>query len=175
LKENIGKEFIHYKYFDTEWTEAKARVEKYHFTEFQFLTKYKVEFLVNFILPKRKFNFNLELVGKETFWTLSQECAEYVLQYIESNKALRKFLKFTWGSDEFIFQTIIMGSPYKENVVNKNYRYINWPEKGARPNVFVETDFERIINSDCIFGRKFDINIDKKIIDLLDQQNGTFN
>ena len=175
LKSNIGKEFIYYKHFDTEWSEANARIEKYHFTDFQFLSKYKIEWLVNLILPKRKFNFNLELVGKETFWTLSQECAEYVLEYLESNKALKRFLKFTWGSDEFIFQTIIMSSPYKENVINKNYRFINWPEKGSRPNYFVTSDFERIINSDCIFGRKFEININKEIINLLDQQNGTYN
>lgn len=172
LKQNIGKEFIYYKHFEKEWEEAKSRVEKYHFTELPFRGKHRLAFLVNALTPKRKFPVNLELVGKETFWTLSLECATYVVNYIDSNKRLKRFLRYTWGSDEFIFQTIIMGSPFKEKVENKNYRLINWPEIGARPNTFVTKDFEKIMKSDALFGRKFDINVDEKIFDLLDSANG---
>ena len=172
LRQNIGKEFIYYKNFDSEWTEAKSRVEKYHFTELPFRGRHRLGAIVNTIAPKRKFPVNLELVGKETFWTLSLECALYVVNYIDSNKKLERFLRYTWGSDEFNFQTIIMGSPFRDKVVNKNYRYINWPSVGARPNVFITADFERIMASDCLFGRKFDIHTDETIFDLLDDANG---
>jgi hypothetical protein len=174
LQQNIGKEFIYYKHFDTEWTEAKARVEKYHFTELSFIARYRVQAVVNMVMPKRKFPVDLQLVGKETFWTLSLECAKYVIDYIDSNRRLKRFLKFTWGSDEFIFQTIIMGSPFKDNVVNNNYRLINWPNVGARPMNFLGSDFDRIMASDGIFGRKFDINTDATILDLLDKENGVY-
>jgi Core-2/I-Branching enzyme len=169
LRQNIGKEFILYNNFDADW---KTRVEKYHFTELPFKGNHRLEFLLNMVVPKRKFPVNLELVGKETFWTLSLECAVYVMNYINSNQKLRRFLKYTWGSDEFIFQTIIMGSPFKDRVVNKNYRYINWPSIGARPEVFVADDFEKIMLSDGLFGRKFDINTDETIFNLLDAANG---
>jgi hypothetical protein len=171
LKQHIGKEFIFYKHFDTEWTEAKSRVEKYHFTELPFRGKHRLANLVNAVAPKRKFPANLELVGKETFWTLSLDCAKYVVDYIDEHPKLRRFLRYTWGSDEFIFQTIIMGSPFKDRVINKNYRLINWAPPSARPKTFVADDFPRILSSDCLFARKFDINFDEKILDLLDQHN----
>jgi len=95
-----------------------------------------------------------------------------VVDTIDSNPKLRRFLRFTWGSDEFIFQSIIMSSPFKANVINKNYRFINWPgENVPRPTTFLTKDFDRIMASDCLFGRKFDINTDEKILDLLDRAN----
>jgi hypothetical protein len=96
------------------------------------------------------------------------------MNYLDLNKKLRRFLRYTWGSDEFIFQTIIMGSPFKDKVVNNNYRYINWPEIGSSPKVFVTEDFEKIRASDALFGRKFDINTDENILTLLDNTNGVF-
>jgi hypothetical protein len=174
LRKNIGNEFILYKKFNTEWVEAKSRIENYHFTELPFRGRHRLAFIVNYITPKRKFPVNLELVGKETFWTLSLACAVYVMNYLDSHQKLRRFLRYTWGSDEFIFQTIIMGSPFKDKVVNNNYRYINWPEIGARPKVFVTEDFEKIMASDALFGRKFDINVDENILTLLDNANGVF-
>ena len=178
LKQNIGKEFILYKDFDTEWQEAKGRVDQYHFTDHTFKGRYALQKAVNWVAPKRKFPLDAKLVGKETFWTLSLECAVYVTNVIDSNPKLSRFLRYTWGSDEFIFQTIIMSSPFQNRVVNKNYRYINWPERdglpaaGDRPNVFVTTDFDKIMASDCLFGRKFDIGKDENILDLLDKANG---
>ena len=172
LTENKGKEYILYEHFNTGWEEAKRRVEKYHLTDFQFKGKYLVENVINFVAPKRKFPVKMELYGKETFWTLSLECATYVVNYIDGNPKLRRFLRYTWGSDEFIFQTIIMNSPFRNKVVNKNYRYIVWPAGGSRPNVLVTADFDNIMASDALFGRKFDINKDENIFDLLDKANG---
>ena len=171
LKQNIGTEFIHYKYFETEWQEAKARVEKYHYNDLGFDGKHRLEHIVNFFAPKRKFPVEMELCGKETFWSLSQACAEYVVNYIDNNKKLKKFLRYTWGSDEFIFQSIIMNSHFKTNVVNKNIHFINWPIKGSRPNFFVTADFDRIMASDKLFGRKFDLKVDENIFNLLDNAN----
>ncbi len=174
LRKNIGHEFILYKKFNTEWDEARSRVEKYHYTELPFRGRHRLAALVNYFAPKRKFPVNLELVGKETFWTLSLACAVYVMNYLDAHQKLRRFLRYTWGSDEFIFQTIIMGSPFKDKVVNNNYRYINWPLTGSRPKVFLAEDFEKIMASDALFARKFDLNTDENILTLLDKANGVF-
>jgi len=170
--EYIGKEFMFFKDIENDWTEARQRVEKYHFTDMSFRGRYAIQFFLNSFMPKRKFPLNIKLYGKETFWTLSPDCAKYVVDTIDSNPKLRRFLRFTWGSDEFIFQSIIMSSPFKANVINKNYRFINWPgENVPRPTTFLTKDFDRIMASDCLFGRKFDINTDEKILDLLDRAN----
>ena len=169
---NLGKEFMFFKDIENDWTEARHRVEKYHFTDMTFRGRYAIQFFLNSFMPKRKFPLPIKLYGKETFWTLSLDCAKYVVDTIDSNPKLQRFLRFTWGSDEFIFQSIIMSSPFSANVVNKNYRFINWPgESVPRPTTFLTKDFDRIMASDCLFGRKFDINTDEKILDLLDRAN----
>lgn len=171
LQQNIGKEFMLFRDFETDWTEAKARVDRYHFTDLGFKGRHRLEKIINFFTIKRKFPVDIHLYGKETFWTLSLDCAAYVVKYIDDNKKLSRFLKYTWGSDEFIFQSIIMSSPFKDNVVNKNYRYIDWPPGSARPKVLLAEDFDKIMASDNLFGRKFDVNTDEKILDLLDAAN----
>jgi hypothetical protein len=67
-----------------------------------------------------------------------------------------------------------MGSPFKDKVVNNNFRFINWPLTGSRPKVFVTEDFDKIMASDALFARKFDINTDENILALLDKANGVF-
>ena len=172
LRQNVGKEFMLYREFDVDWQEANERVNKYHFTDFTFKGRHKLERIFNMIMPKRRFPGDMKLYGKETFWTLSQDCAEYVANFIDTHPQLANFLRYTWGADEFIFQTIIMNSPFKENVVNRNYRYIDWPPGGARPRVLGTEDYEKLMASDNLFGRKFDMNADKNIFDLLDKANG---
>lgn len=67
--------------------------------------------------------------------------------------------------EEFFFQTIIMNSPYKENVVEKNLRYTDWSGKnGSRPSFLDETDYEKIIKSGDFFARKIDSNISDKLL-----------
>ncbi len=172
LQQNIGKEFMLFRDFETDWTEANARVNRYHLTDMGFKGRHRLEKIINFFTIKRKFPVDIHLYGKETFWTLSLDCAAYVVHYIDENKKLSRFLKYTWGSDEFIFQSIIMSSPFKDNVVNKNYRYIDWPPGSARPKVLLTEDFDKIMASDNLFGRKFDVNTDEKIFDMLDAANG---
>lgn len=172
LSQNIGKEFILYRDFDPDWQDAMSRVNKYHLTDIPtFKGKYALERFINAVTPTREFPMHIKLRGRETFWTLSLPCAKYVVDLIDNNPRLSRFLRFTWGSDEFIFQSIIMESPYKANVVNKNYRYIVWPEGSSRPKVFGTEDFDNIMASDGLFGRKFDINTDEHIFDLLDKAN----
>lgn len=169
LTRNVGKEFMYYENFENEWTEANKRVDQYHLTDFKFKGRHRLEKWINKVTPKRKFPGNLKLYGRETFWTLSLDCAKYVVDYIDTHPELNRFLQFTWGPDEFIFQTIIMNSHFAKNVVNNNYRYIVWPAGGARPNVLKTEDFDAMVASEDFLARKFDINVDPKVLDLLDQ------
>jgi hypothetical protein len=50
-----------------------------------------------------------------------------------------------------------MNSRFRERVLAENFRYIQWPEQGARnPKVLDEHDFERIAGSRAHFCRKID-------------------
>jgi Core-2/I-Branching enzyme len=100
--------------------------------------------------------------------TTSTECAAYIVDFIESNKRLRWYLRFTWGADEFVIPTLIMNSKFRETVINDNFYYIDWSKGGASPKTLITEDYDLLLSSDKMFARKFDIKVDSKILDLLD-------
>ena len=77
--------------------------------------------------------------------------------------------------DELFLQTVARNSEYAEKICNPNTmpeipdtRYIDW-ERGSNnnPYVFREEDFEELKNAPGLFARKFDFNVDKKIVEKL--------
>lgn len=73
-------------------------------------------------------------------------------------------------SDEIFLQTIVINSPFRNNVISMDYnndysiikRLIDW--KRGNPYTYKSEDFEEIIQSDCLFARKFDASVDQKIV-----------
>lgn len=53
-----------------------------------------------------------------------------------------------------------------DDIVLSNMRLIDLKARGKNGNPYVWriSDYDEIINSDCLFARKFDISIDKEII-----------
>ncbi len=95
----------------------------------------------------------------------------YILEYVSKNPELKRFYKYSWAPDEMFFQTILMNSSLKSDIINDNKRYIDWEKKNVPlPAILTEKDFDKILMSDKLFARKFDINIDKKILDLIDKE-----
>ena len=77
--------------------------------------------------------------------------------------------------DELFLQTVARNSEFADKICNPNTmpevpdtRYIDW-ERGSNnnPYVFRESDYEELMNSTALFARKFDLNIDKKIVEKL--------
>ena len=65
-----------------------------------------------------------------------------------------------------------MNSHWKEQVNNNNYRYIDWSGGGSHPKPLITEDYEKIIATDNILGRKFSLDIDPHVLDLIDEHNG---
>lgn len=109
-----------------------------------------------------------KLFGGGTYWTLSYPCLKYIVDYTEKYPDLLKRFKWSFCAEEIYFQTLIMNSAFKKNVVNNNLRYIEWNQKnGNKPAILDETDYDNIIRSDAIFARKFEYPVSKKLIDKL--------
>jgi Core-2/I-Branching enzyme len=170
IEKNPGKNFICYDEGDEWWSHAISRINKYHFTNFGFRGRYRIQFFLNAFLPVRKFPLPYKLYGgpRAMCMTLSSECALYVLEFIESNKKLRRFIRFTWGPDEFIVPTLIMNSKFKETVVNNNFYYIDWSKGGSNPKTLLTEDYPLLLSSDKMLARKFDMAEDAIILDMLD-------
>jgi len=171
LEDNIGKNFICYEEDGEWWDHAVTRINKYHFTNFDFKGRYRIQFLINALLPERKFPLPYELFGgpRAMCMTLGLDCAKYVVNFIANNRKLRRFAHFTWGPDEFLVPTIIMNSSYKDTVINNNFYYIDWSQGGANPKTLTVEDFEILTKTDKMLARKFDITEDATILDMIDE------
>jgi len=173
LNAHPGKAFMHSLDVNTEWTEAKSRVVQYHLTNFRFPGKYQLQNLINFIFPLRKVPGNMTVVGRSQWFTITKKHAEYIVATITNNPQLVRFFKLTWAPDEFIFQTILFNSIYKEDIVNNNLRFIDWSEGQKNPKIFTSNDINLLIESNQFFARKFDVNVNSKIFDLIDQKRNS--
>jgi len=125
------------------------------------------------LFKKREILKGLPHYGGSLWWILKHESIKYIVSEYRSLNLLNK-VKYTVCADEVIFQTILCNSKYMNNIVNNNYRYIDWSDhkKGlnnGNPNVLTKKDFKKIINSNKFFARKFDDSVDKDIYDMIDK------
>jgi hypothetical protein len=169
FKNNPNKTFMHSLSVENEWQEAVPRLTKYHLSNYTFSGKYTLEKWLNFLLPSRKMPNNLIAVGRSQWFSISSQHAEYIVTYLQENKNVRRFFELTWGSDEFVFQTILFNSIYQKDMVNDNLRYIDWSERKASPKTFTMNDLPNLLGSGQLFARKFNENIDNAIINELDK------
>jgi len=169
----MNKSFISYEESnDCEWWgHAVTRYELYHFTDINIKGRYLVQGFLNRIAPKRQFPIDLQLYGSavSSWWTITSDCAQYIVNYLDENPRLLRFMRLTWAADEFLYASIIMNSPFKNQVVNNNLRYIEWEDGKPNPKILNTTDINVLKNSDHLFARKFDTAVDIEILDELDK------
>lgn len=118
---------------------------------------------------KRKFPKGLSPFGGGEWWCLPRDCIEYIHSFIRRNPAFVRFFRYVHIPDEIFFQTVVLNSPFQHQVVSDNLRYIDWSPEREDPAILDKTDFENILYSSSLFARKFDINRDKDILDMIDQ------
>jgi len=166
---NADKTFMHYLSInDNEWPDGKVRITQYNLGDYNFPGKYRLQSIVNAILPRRKMPGYLAPYGRSQWLTITPACAKYAIDYLKNNSRLKRFFRLTWAVDEIFFQTIILNSPLKNSVVNDNLRYIDM-EGASRPTIFTIADADKLIASGKFFARKFDTDVDSKILDRLDK------
>lgn len=173
FKKHTGKSFILFDISnDTKWWKvAEARYKKFHLTNMTFRGKYFIQNLLNRIVPKCILRLDLILYGSSNsaWWTINYELAIYMAEFLNNHSELSSFLNYTWTPDEFAIENVIINSPYKNEVINNNYRYIDWNAGEAHPKILLKNDYEKIIQSDMLFVRKFDTDSDFFKLDKIDK------
>lgn len=153
------------------WRHATERYRHFYLYDypvygFKFLQKVGKK-----LLPHRRFIFpEFKLYGSAggTFCILSHDMARYLVTFTENNRKASLYGRFTYASDEFWFQTILMNSPLKTKIINELLWHIDWPWKASHPKILVAEDYEAMRTSGKFFARKFDSTIDQVILDKLD-------
>jgi len=107
---------------------------------------------------KRKLPYDVfhKLYWGSTYWSLTRDSLQYVLDFTKQNKKALRSMKFTICSEEIYFQTILLNSEYIEKTVNDNLRYIDWSSGRYGSPAFLDiTDYNKIKQSNKLFARKF--------------------
>ncbi|QNF34103.1 glycosyl transferase [Adhaeribacter swui] len=170
LTDHPGKAFMNYRFIYDDWQEAIPRINEYHLNNYQFPGRYKVQKIMNRLLPTRTMPYGLVPVGRSQWFTIPTECVKYILEYWATHPALRRFTRLTWAPDEFIFQTILYNSEYRHILINNDLRLIDWSEGKASPKTFTLKDKDQLLSSDKLFARKFDSKNCPEILDCLDKK-----
>lgn len=177
FEKNKGKEFvrfekINFSYFD--------RVYQYHFFQ-KIIGRPKSNsllYLLNhyFLMFQKiigvKRNNKIKFQKGSNWFSITDDLARVV---VSKKKWIKKVFKFTECCDEVFLQTIVNQTEFKNKLYHKEYdndlhsimRLIDW-QRGT-PYIFKITDRELLKNTDMLFARKFDCNVDKEIIDYIAQ------
>lgn len=151
------------------WPGAVVRYKRYYFSERRdLLTRAFQRFLNIFLKDRRMYNNLIPYVGS-AWWCLTSDCINYIKSYLKENPRILNFFSHTRVSDEMFFQTIIMNSHFKNKVISDDFRHVHFEPRTDHPIVWKSGDFERLIQSEKFFARKFDENIDARILDKLDR------
>jgi hypothetical protein len=152
-----------------ELAENMTKITRYHFEDLRLPGKYRLTGWLNKLAPQRRHPLNMKAYIGSTWWSLTEDCAAYCLRFLQEHPALKRFYRYTWGSDEFLFHTIIMNSAYKEKVVNDNLHYIDWSEDQASPKTFRADDLPALLQSGKFFARKLDLALAPELLDRIDE------
>ena len=117
----------------------------------------------------RKYLKGLEPYSGITWWALSRDACEYILQFMRSNPYVEKYFRHTHAPEESFFHTILGNSPLHSRI-RGNLLYEDWPPSSTHPTgpamiaahhiAFFETREEVCVSDayghrEVLFARKF--------------------
>lgn len=162
---NEGKQFLDiFRLPDKRW--PNGGLDRYNLFNFydEFDAKTKIGFKIIMVLLKIQklvgVNRNIikkcpPLYGGSIWGSLSVEAMDYCIKYVNNHPIFWESLKYTFAPEEIIFQTILMQSPFRDNIINDNLFYIDWNfRNGNSPAHLDLSDFDKLKASNKLFARK---------------------
>ena len=170
---NRGYEFIHFDTYMPAGDNVLSRVQLYHLFPFNSkksnynLNRY-LTWLQRKLLIKRRHSIN--------FYKGANWCSvtrKFVEMLLENSAWVSKEFAYSKCADELYKQTLFVIHKdefklYKDTVPNDYHaimRNIDW-QRGD-PYVWQAEDYDELINSDYLFARKFSMERDEKIVDMI--------
>ena len=127
------------------------------------------------IFIERKLNLDMDFYGGSQWWAMNFKTLKKVNTFIINNKTpLYDYFKYSLLPDEWFFQSIIhhIMKTDLSIKIEDSLTYVNWSRKNCKlPVTFVDTDINELMsqNERKLFARKFDVKIDKHILNTIDK------
>jgi len=128
----------------------------------------------NIRIPRihKRLPHNLRPYGSSQWFCLPRRFIDFILAFISDEPRILDFFRRSRIPEEIFFSTIIMNSKLSGQVINDDKCYVRWSPKPNRshPLILETKDFNELKVSSDLFARKFDIEVDENILDLLDKE-----
>jgi Core-2/I-Branching enzyme len=135
-----------------------------------------------FRLPvSRKFPADLRPYGGSDFMVLARSHARRLLEFTDARTDIVRFHRHVWIPSEHYTQTVLRNLVDNE-VINENLWHTEWVFGAKHPKLYETEDFPRLADAASnsseaggrsrakFFARKFDLERDPRLLDLIDQQ-----
>jgi len=120
---------------------------------------------------QRRLPLGLQPYGGSQWWCLSRDCLAYIDDFIRTNPGGLDYFRHVFIPDECFFQTVVSNSRFGRDVLSDDLHYLDFTNPNPDyPRTFGIVDFERIHLSEKLFARKFDMDRDCRVLDLIDRK-----
>ncbi len=96
----------------------------------------------------RKYD-HIEFYKGNQWFSITDAFARYL---ISQRRQIRKMFRNTNGPDEFFVPTIALNSEFKDKIINRSLRHIDW--KRGCPYEYKNSDYDELVKCDDFFARK---------------------
>lgn len=110
-------------------------------------------------------NKKIEFKKGGQWFDITHGFAEYTVDQMTNNPKLKKAFRNVSYCDEVFMQTLLYSSEYYGNRATFGTHFIDWSNHKGSPEILTEKDFDRIINSDRLYARKFSLQADSKVVE----------
>lgn len=166
----------------------KDRFRLYHFGRNLRVRSYKLKMLCSGslrmlmrVLPLRKKPY-IEVCGQRwdvysgsAYMCMTFELAKYILGEMEGNKAVMDYFKYSFAPDELVIPTIVYNSAFAARTLGQRHEYkglvtlspVTHFWYGKQIKVLDGGDYDELIRSGKMFGRKFQTGRSEELMDRL--------
>ena len=170
FSQHKGKQFLmNFKLPDPQWNEGGLNRLAYFHIDIpgrSYLSNRITSLIHRFqdlIGYKRKVYF--EQYGGSNWFNLDAGALNYIVDFVNQNPKYLNSFKYSRCADEIFVQSVLMNSPFKDEVINDDLRYVDWSSGPEYPRILRESDLEKMhVEKNKFFARKFDANVDDFII-----------
>jgi Core-2/I-Branching enzyme len=148
---------------------------------------------INDWLPPRRFPAGSVPFRGSDRWCLNRDTVRHILESWSSTIgwAYRRYLRYAWGSDEILFQTIVFNSRFREQCrlwdgdsvqeildgrrepwpdeVKTYFHHIDWDPEREDPAILDERDYAALEKSPMLFACKFDEDRSARLLEHIDR------
>jgi hypothetical protein len=179
------------------WPDFKERIESYRinlsykrYDALSLYPKFKLRLIKRFFLGQislielfkisfihRKLDLDLKYYGGSQWWAMDISYLSMMYDYVNKNRRkLFSFFKYSYTPDEFFFHSITMhlfGENNDQIQIHDSITYVDWKRKNCiLPVTFTSEDFDELMRLPDykLFARKFNTDIDEKILHMIDHK-----